>query len=336
MNPQDEPLHDLLDRWVRETLLHPANLRSFLRAAVPDLADAFDCDHARLLDREFPMDDWRRRAADVPFEIPYRVGEEERTALVFVLIEHQSDTDTLIPLRTLYFVVLYWDRQWQAWTRLPTPRPPLRLNPVLPLVFYTNHIPWGSNRTLRDLLGEPESFHAFAPDWQPLFWNLSDRSTTELLGSDDEWLQTLAVLRAQAENSAAYLAAVTESAKRLESLHDRDHARWYNLMRLVVAWSERKRPPAELTALRAAVQSSVSETERRQEVNIMANTIAEMHIEQGEARANRKTLLRQLQARFGSLPEALVNEINAATDLPRLEAALDQVMKIQQLSDFHL
>src|SRR5262249_31599308 len=134
VSPQPEPLHDLLDRWMRETLLHPANLRAFLRAAVPQLADAFDCESARLIDREFPLDDWRRREADVPFEVPYNVGGESGTALVFLLIEHQSDTDTLVPLRTLYYAVVYWDRQWQAWTRLPSPRPPLRLNPVLPIV----------------------------------------------------------------------------------------------------------------------------------------------------------------------------------------------------------
>ncbi len=119
-------------------------------------------------------EDWRRREADLLFEIPYRLGEVEETALVWILIEHQSDTDPLMPLRTFSVTAALWDRQWREWTRLPLPRPPLRLMPVLPLVLYTGGVPWGSNRTLADLLGEPTALHSFAPRWEPLFWNLAD------------------------------------------------------------------------------------------------------------------------------------------------------------------
>jgi hypothetical protein len=69
----DRP-RDLVDRVIRQSLRHPAHLRAFLEAAVPDLAAGFVCEQARLIDREFPLDDWRRREADLPFELPYRTG----------------------------------------------------------------------------------------------------------------------------------------------------------------------------------------------------------------------------------------------------------------------
>jgi Putative transposase, YhgA-like len=115
MRPASEPPRDLPDRVIRAALRHPANLRAFLQQAVPALADAFDCERGRLLDREFPLDDWRRREADLPFEIPYRLGDEEGWALVCVLVEHQSAEDPAMPLRLLYFAVLYWERPWRAW-----------------------------------------------------------------------------------------------------------------------------------------------------------------------------------------------------------------------------
>ena len=111
MSPASQPPRDLSDRVIRHALCHPANLRAFLRQAVPALADGFDCDRLRLLDREFPTDDWRRREADLPFEIPYRLGTEDLWALVYVLLEHQSAEDPAMPLHLLYFVVLYWERQ---------------------------------------------------------------------------------------------------------------------------------------------------------------------------------------------------------------------------------
>jgi hypothetical protein len=71
MSIADEPpLRDLPDRAIRQGLLHPEHLRDLLRDVVPSLVDGFDCARRRLLDREFPLDDWRRREADVPSKSP--------------------------------------------------------------------------------------------------------------------------------------------------------------------------------------------------------------------------------------------------------------------------
>ena len=50
----DEPPRDLPDRVIRQSLRHPAHLRTLLQQAVPQLAAGFDCERARLIDREFP------------------------------------------------------------------------------------------------------------------------------------------------------------------------------------------------------------------------------------------------------------------------------------------
>jgi len=153
MPPSSEAPRDLADRVIRQALQHPANLRAFLHQAVPALAGGFDCERGRLLEREFPLDDWRRREADLPFEVPYRLGDDELWALVYVLIEHQRGEDPVMPLRLLYFVVLYWERQWRAWKQAAAPKPPLRLSRVLPLVLHTGPGPWQENRTLHDRAG---------------------------------------------------------------------------------------------------------------------------------------------------------------------------------------
>jgi hypothetical protein len=60
----DEPIRDLADRMMRASLQHAENLHAFLEQAVPDLAAGFDCTRARLLNREFPLEDWGRREAE--------------------------------------------------------------------------------------------------------------------------------------------------------------------------------------------------------------------------------------------------------------------------------
>jgi hypothetical protein len=343
-----EPPHDLPDRMIRQALRHPANLRAFLRQTVPALADGFDCDRRRLLDREFPVDDWRRREADLPFEVPYRVGAAELWALVYVLIEHQSAEDPAMPLRLLYFVVLYWERQWREWASRPGRREPLRLSPVLPLVLYTGPGAWKDNRTLHDLLGEPAEFHGFVPQWAPLFWELGQHDANDLLASGDEWQQVLAVLRATGEPRPVFERVYAEALQRLGRLASQDEPRWYDLLRTVLSWSLWRRRREEHAALRAAAVAAQADAKHQQEVGVMADTIAEsiwkegwtQGLSEGESRgglsAARRMLQRLLTARFGPLPEEVVQRIAACTDLERLMTAAEQVQPLEKLEDLPL
>lgn len=240
MRPGADLPRDLPDRIFRQSLRRPANLSDFLYLVVPQMADGFDCDRARLLDREFLTEDWRRREADLPFEVPYRTAEGEEPSLVCVLIEHQSDTDPLIPLRLLSYVVWYWDRQWQAWAGSDRPRSPLRLHPVLPIVLYSGARPWGSNRTLADLLGGPAVFRGFAPRWEPVFWNLADQTPAGLLNGG-EWSQMLAAVQAADGDETVFEPTFPDAMRRLSGLADRDPVRWQELvwMALSYAWSRR-------------------------------------------------------------------------------------------------
>ena len=107
----DEPLRDFVDRFFRDALSNPENLRDFLMDAVPSLAPNFDFTRTVLLKTEFKLPDWSKRIADLLFEIPYRFDGGERVALVCVLIEHQTRPDPRMPLRMLLETSLYWERQ---------------------------------------------------------------------------------------------------------------------------------------------------------------------------------------------------------------------------------
>jgi hypothetical protein len=346
MRPPTDAPRDLTDRLMRQSLRQPANLRDFLAYVVPDLTGGFVFERAQLLDREFFAEDWRRREADLPFEIPYRTGEGEQPALVYLLIEHQSDTDPLMPFRMLYLTVGYWDRQWQAWANLPRPRGRLQLVPVLPIVLYTGATPWGSNRTLAELLAPPEVFHGFAPRWEPIFWSLADQTPEALLNSGAAWLQLLAVMRVEREATEDFLAVFAPALRRLADLHDRETIRWRDLLDMVLQYAMRRRPQTERAALReAACQANPAHQE---EVRNMTQTIAEALIEEGIAKgraegraegallAYRDSLRRFLLLQFRSLPDAILQRIEACADVERLKSALDRVRDMKSLDELVL
>src|SRR5205814_6668771 len=145
----------------------PRNLRDLLMEVVPDIAARLDFEAVEAVDRSFLMEDWRRREADLFFRIPFRSGEGQPPVLVCVLVEHQSGPDARMPLRTLVYAVLYWEREWKAWEDHHEPGEPLQLTPILPIVFHTGGEPWRTNRTLAELIGGPEEFQAFVPRWHP-------------------------------------------------------------------------------------------------------------------------------------------------------------------------
>lgn len=334
---KDDPLHSFPDRAVRRSLEHPEHLRSFLRQALPQIADRFICEQAKLLDREFPTDDWRRRESDLLFEIPFRGDDGVQPTLVCVLIEHQSEPDPLMPLRTLLYALFFWERRWKEWERAKPPKAALRLRPVVPLVLHTGPRRWGSHRELADLIDGLDSIRAFAPRWQSLFWELADHTAKELADTDEIWLKFLAVVRSENDDAASFGHVFVDAVRALNPLYNTDRARWYDMLRTVLAWAERRRPEAERQTWRETAQSNQPTPEQQTEVSAMGRTIGEAILEEGMAKGAvkqmRKYLLRHGRQRFGEPDAAIADAINQMDDLDRLEALADRVSAVSSWSE---
>jgi hypothetical protein len=218
MPPLDDPLHDFPDRAIRRLLEAPHNLRDLLADLAPEIARRFDFEQREILPRSFLLDDWRRREADMFFRLPFQDEPGAPPALVCILVEHQSEAEPALPLRTLLYAVLHWQEEWKAWEAGHPPGEALRLRPVIPVVFHTGLAPWRAHRTMADLIGSPEALRPFAPGWQPLVWDLAERSVEELAQATGELLVALAVVRGERAEEAAYQELVGTVLRRLEPL----------------------------------------------------------------------------------------------------------------------
>jgi hypothetical protein len=199
-----------------------------------------------------------------------------------------------------------------------------------------------------DLIGGPEEFHAFAPRWEPVFWDLAEQETEALLASAGEWLAALAVVRAERTEAEAFREVFATVLRRLEGMSETERMRWYDLLWFVLSWALRRWPGQERTALFAAAPACQTEVEHQREVQPMSETIertweqeifarGEVH---GEARGQllecRENLQVVLEARFGPIPEALAQQIESIDDLERLRAAFRQALRLDSLSDLKL
>nr|MDT0662443.1 Rpn family recombination-promoting nuclease/putative transposase [Micromonospora sp. DSM 115978] len=136
------------DAVFRRVLGESANAASHLRAVLPEaVIDRLDLSQLARVSGSFVDDTLRWRHSDLLFTAPL----QGREALIYVVVEHQSSEDPLMPLRMLRYVIRVWDRylgEHPEATRLPA---------VIPIVVHHNRRPWTGSTQVLDLLDlDPE------------------------------------------------------------------------------------------------------------------------------------------------------------------------------------
>ena len=357
--PREPSVPAFADRAFRQELRKPVHLRAFLRRALPEIADRFDYEQAEYPDTKMPFDDWRGRESDLLVELPFRTdGGLFEKILVCILLEHQSKTDARMPLRTLVYSALYWDRQWRAWESIPGDKEPFHLRPLLPVVLYANTIPWGSARTLADLFHPDHPFPGFIPRWEPLIWELSAQNPAELLNSREAFDQFLAVVRAEDEDTTAFGDVLKRALEQLQDEHADQKVLLSDMLRLVYAWAIWRRPATEQAGWNELTTQTVRNAENRRELKNMGKRAIEEIFEQGieagilkgklegklEGRLEGKIegkiegnlegrmeslkdmIIQMCRKRFGSSDSTIEQTIREETDLERLQQLCDRAI----------
>jgi hypothetical protein len=324
------------------------NLADFLRVALPEQAARFDFVQARPSRREFITEDWMRREGDLLFEIPYRWGEGQLAeVLVWVLLEHQSNTDPQVPLRTLFSTTMAWVSQWRAWAQ-SKPRGTLRLSPLIPIVLYTGDVAWGSHQTIHDLLEGPPELVGLTPNWGPIFWNLSARTAESLLAAGP-MMQVLAAVRAGGGEAGEFAEVYRQGSANVAVLGGAEKVRWQELTHALLSVAYHERPEAERDGLIDVVRQVNGR--KKKAVNAMAETIAEIIADtlpkliaqeceqkaeqRGVAKGLRRGLTVILSEKFGKLPANVKRRIEAA-DVAALDKAIEEAPQLQKLEDLKL
>jgi hypothetical protein len=156
-------------------LQHRANARDLLALASTRFLDRIDFRRLTVEPASFVASDYRHVVSDLVLRAPFRLGSgrrDWRSILLYILIEHQSERDPLMMLRVLEYLVQIWKGQLRAWNRRHRSTAGFRLQPILPVVFYTGMQRWEDLGRLSDLVEQGELFDEMTPDYRPLFVSL--------------------------------------------------------------------------------------------------------------------------------------------------------------------
>ena len=136
------------DKTFKAALSNVRVARDFLEAHLPkDLLAVTDLEHLELQDRNFLNE--LREEAEV--DVLYKTLIDGREAYLYLLLEHQSSIDKLMPFRVLKYIVHVMDRHVKLTGKKVLPL-------VYPLVVYHGRKKWPYSTDIREIVDAPKEF----------------------------------------------------------------------------------------------------------------------------------------------------------------------------------
>jgi hypothetical protein len=302
----DRP-HDRLFRYAFERAeIAEGELRSVLPAAVIDAIDfaTLVLEPGSLVDPEH---------AELETDLLYRAQLAGSDAFIFILFEHQSSADTMMPFRMTRYLVRIWER----WSRALA-SPPKKLPVIVPLVLSNDVRPWTAPRSLRSLYNAPEEvLLALGPHLLDVTLHIDDlpaqtSSALKARASLHEFgrLTLFALQRARTAEDfvselASWLDLIGQLVRSAQGLED-----FGLLIRYIHHTADFA--PGSLRQLVRGLGREVEETAMTAAERLKAEGRAEGEAK-GRVEGEAMLLLKQLALRFGPLPAEVHTRVSSAS-----------------------
>ena len=161
------------ENGIKLLLEHPGNVREMLMVTGSPLVRLVDFSGLKVLKTHFVRRDYSHVESDIVLSAPLLSKDGRRLrqrVLIYILIEHRSEPDRLIPLRVTDYQLQIFNYQKRQWAKRYKSLAKFRLEPVLPVVFYTGTRPWPSLGSVSDLMEQGAEFRSVTAGIEaPLF-----------------------------------------------------------------------------------------------------------------------------------------------------------------------
>lgn len=226
---------------------------------------------------------------------------------------------------------LVWERHRNLWNRRKTPKAERKFPPILPIILYTGDTPWKTPIDFADLVDLPEELKSFVPRFDILFFGVKQIATEALTEKDHPFGWLLALLQKENADENETRAILSEAVSHLRSLQETDPTQWKEVLSYILQLVLHKRSAEEHPTLIELIAERSQDTE----VTPMAESMADVLIQQGQIRARREDIIMFLQHRFTSVPEPIRNTINATENIGELNRLFQNALAAQTLDDIN-
>ena len=191
----------------------------------------------------------------------------------------------------------------------------------------------------------PDVFSRFVPKLDILFLSVKETDEANLTKTDHPLGWLLTVLQKEHADKEAIRTALIEAMSHINTLGDQQAQQRQRAISYLFLLILHRRPAEEHEELSTLVDQHIQQASDREEVEVMAQTMAEhliergkaqgieQGIEQGETRAKQEALLKLLRFRFDSVPESVTNQITLIQSLSRLDLLFEKVLIAQTIDE---
>ena len=320
------------------------NVRGLVEIVAGELVELIDFSQLAQINRSFIPDNLREQESDLVFSVPLQSESEADELLIYILIEHQSTVDSTMGFRVLFYMTQIWDSQRREWESNNIPKSQWRFRSILPILFYTGDQRWSTPLTLNAVMDLPDLFSRFVPTFDILFLGVKETDEADLTKSDHPLGWLLTVLQKEHADRELLRTVLIEAMSHINTLGEEYAQQRRRAISYLLLLILHRRPTEEHEELRTLVDQHIEQPSDREEVEVMAQTMAEHLIEQGRAqgieqgatRAKREVLLKLLRFRFGSVPESMANEITSIQSLSRLDLLFEKALTAWAINEIDL
>jgi predicted transposase/invertase (TIGR01784 family) len=275
--------------------------------------------------------------SDILLRAPFRVRRGGDGSIeIFILIEHQSEPDELMVFRVLRYVVLIYERQATEWLQAHPNLRKFRFSPVLPVVFYSGTRSWDELKPMAELVQQGKLFEKRLPTLEPEFVNLSTTGSGVLQKQSGLFGWVLWLIQQKRQKRATFHDMMRQAVARVDELSGTNVGRLESLLWFMQSLVYHDREPAEHEPLVELIRSTVRKS-MQLEVDAMSKTIAQAlkdeGRQEGKIEGRREYFLLLLRERFRTVPESIVAEVEAATDLHQFDVWVDAFKTAHTIAD---
>jgi predicted transposase/invertase (TIGR01784 family) len=329
----------------------PRNAASHMRNTLPAaVVDRLDLDALAQRPGSFVDDDLRSRQTDLLFEAPFRNGDGK--AFVYLLVEHQSRPDPLMPLRLLRYMLRIWDKL------LTEDDQRRRLPPIVPMVLHHSAEGWRAPVAFGDLYDGPadalEALGPHLPRFQFYLMDLSAIPDHALRGTAMAQVTYLLLKHARDGDLEAKLAAWSDllrtvAAERtsglqalqlvvqyvvqagglaVDALHRVTRHVHPDMSQIIETTADRLRTEGRREGLEEGRREGLEEGRREG-----LEEGLQQGFEQGQLEASARNVVRALEARGVVLPNDVRERILACRDADALDRWFDRAVVVAAVAD---
>ena len=341
MATSDTRIEHFPDRSIRRLLQDGVYVRWLVKIIAPEIERYLDFSAITYHQRSFISQALQQRESDVLLSVGFNDETSTDELLIYILIEHQSTVDKTMGFRLLSYMMQIWEAQRKEWESSKTPVSEWRLQPILPILFYTGDGRWTAPLSLTAIMDVPEILSRFVPSFDTLFLGVksTDPEVLTQAGHPLGWL--LSVLqREDAEDTSEISEALSAAVSHLAAVDESFAPQVAEAFRYFVRLIYHRRSVDEREGLIGIIREHI---QNEKELETMAQTTAELLIEQGrvegkvEGRVEGKVegkqdaVLKILQSRFQDVPDTLSQKIAEIQSIPKLDTLLERAMIAESL-----